>query len=557
MIYLYERQTSKVPGLTSIFVECEYNKRVLDAIKSLHCCNFSKKTKMWEVPLKYLSELIDMLCVIDDIQLELCDINIEPDIVYELGEYKTKPFDYQLEGIQFGLNHDCWALLDVPGLGKTLQLIYLAQELKEQRGLKHCLVICGINTLKTNWEKEIKKHSDLSCMILGARVNRKGKVVFDGIKERLKQLKSEIDEFFVITNIETLRDKDIIKEILNGPNEFDMIILDEAHMCKSSSSIQGENLLKLNKAKYRIPATGTLLLNSPLDAYVTLKWIGADRSTKTNFDNYYCSYGGPFGNDFMGYRNLDTIKTQLDLFSLRRRKDLLNLPPKTVIEEYVDMGDEQQKFYSEIVDGIVDNIDKVNLNPDVVLSMVMRLRQATACPSILTSSNIPSAKLDRACDLCEQLVSDGNKVVVFSTFKQTVYELGRRLSHLKPLVGTGDTPDIEISNNVEAFQNDDEHSVFIGTWQRCGTGITLNRASYMIFIDTPWTDGTFQQNCDRIHRIGSNNPVFIYTLVTTNTVDEKVLEIVQDKAAISGYIVDDEITQKSIDSLRKYIKELM
>ena len=154
-------------------------------------------------------------------------------------------------------------------------------------------------------------------------------------------------------------------------------------------------------------------------------------------------------------------------------------------------------------------------------------------------------------------MSDGNKVVVFSTFKQTVYELGRRLSHLKPLVGTGDTPDIEISNNVEAFQNDDEHSVFIGTWQRCGTGITLNRASYMIFIDTPWTDGTFQQNCDRIHRIGSNNPVFIYTLVTTNTVDEKVLEIVQDKAAISGYIVDDEITQKSIDSLRKYIKELM
>lgn len=557
MIYLYERQTSKVPGLTSIFVECEYNKRVVEILKTFNCCNFSQRTKMWEVPLKYLSNLIDQLCVIDSIQLELCDITIDEDIEYPLGEYKTKPFPYQLEGIQFGLNHDSWALLDVPGLGKTLQLIYLAKELKEQRGLKHCLVVCGINTLKTNWKKEIEKHSDLSCTILGSRVNKKGKLVFDGIKERLAQLNSPIQEFFVITNIETLRDDKIIKAILGGPNEFDMIVVDEAHMCKSSSSIQGANLLKLNKARYRIPATGTLLLNSPLDAYVVMKWIGADRSTKTNFDRYYCTYGGPFGKDFIGYRNLDTMKTQLDLYSLRRKKDLLNLPPKTVIEEYVDMDKEQQKFYGEIVDGIVDNIDKVTLNADVVLSMVMRLRQATACPSILTSQNIPSAKLDRACDLCEQLVSDGNKVVVFSTFKQSVYELEKRLKHLKPLVGTGDTPDGDISNNVETFQTDDEHKVFIGTWQRCGTGFTLNRASYMIFLDTPWTDGTFQQNCDRIHRIGSENPVFIYTLITTNTVDEQVLEIVQDKAAIADYVVDDEITTKSLDSLRKYIKELM
>ena len=556
MIHIYERQTSKVPGLTSLFIQFPYRKEIVDELKNLPCANFSKKTKLWEVPVKYLSDVLDKLCVYDDIQFDMCDINISEDETYELQDYKTTPFPYQKDGIQFGLNHDKWMLLDVPGLGKTLQLIYLAQELKEKRGLQHCLVLCGINTLKTNWKKEIIKHSDLSCRILGEKINRKGKVVYGGVDDRLAQLKSDIEEFFVITNIETIRDDRIVKAILNGPNNFDMIVLDEAHVCKNSTSQQGENLLKLNKATYRIPATGTLLLNSPLDTFVLLKWIDADRSTKTNFENYYCVYGGLFGKDFMGFRNLDTLRAQLDLYSLRRRKDLLNLPPKTVIDEYVDMSDAQKKFYRDIENGIVDEVDKVTLKPDIVLGMILRLRQATACPSILTTSNVPSAKLDRCCDLCDQIIADGNKVVIFSTFKQTVDELARRLYAYHPVIGTGDTPDDVISENIDKFQNESENKVFLGTWQRCGTGITLNAATYMIFIDTPWTDGAFQQACDRIHRIGSNRPVFIYNLICSNSVDEKVLEIVQDKAALSDFIVDNEITRKSLASLQKYIEEL-
>ena len=556
MIHISERQTSKVPGLTSLFIDFPFKQEIVDDIKSLPCTNFSKKTKLWEVPIKYLSELLDMLCVYDDIKLDLCDIDIEQDKKYELINYKTKPFPYQEEGIQFGLNHDKWMLLDVPGLGKTLQLMYLAQELKEKRGLKHCLVICGINSLKTNWEKEINKHSDLTCTILGKKITKKGKVRFGGIEDRLKQLNSPIDEFFVITNIETIRSDKIVKAILNGPNDFDMIVLDEAHVCKNSTSSQGANLLKLTKATYRIPATGTLLLNNPLDVYVPLKWIDADRSTKTNFENYYCVYGGLFGNDFMGYRNLDTLKTQLELYSLRRKKDLLDLPPKTVIEEYVDMNEQHQKFYNDIENGIVDEVDKVRLVPDVVLGMVLRLRQATACPSILTSTYVPSSKIDRCCELCEEIIADGNKVVVFSTFKQTADEIFDRLKHHNPVKGTGDIPDEEISSNIDKFQTQDDIKVFVGTWQKCGTGFTLNAANYMIFIDTPWTDGAFQQASDRIHRIGSKRPVFIYNLICSNTIDEKVLEIVQDKAALSDFIVDDEISQKSLSSLQKYIEEL-
>ena len=78
----------------------------------------------------------------------------------------------------------------------------------------------------------------------------------------------------------------------------------------------------------------------------------------------------------------------------------------------------------------------------------------------------------------------------------------------------------------------------------------------MIFLDTPWTDAAFTQACDRIYRIGTSEAVTIYNLITTDTVDEKVLEIIQDKAAISDYVLDGTITQKSLNSLQKYIEEL-
>lgn len=556
MITITEKITSKVPGITSVFVDFKYNPDIVQEIKSLPCFNYSKKTNQWEVPIIYLSQLIDKLCVFDDIELKLCQITFEEDIEYELSTYKTEPFKYQLEGIQFGLNHDKWLLLDPPGLGKTLQIMYIAEELKKREGIEHCLVVCGINTLKTNWKKEIEKHSNLSCRILGEKINSKGKVSYGSINDRLEQLKSNIEEFFVITNIETLRDDRIIKALLKGKNKFDMIVVDEVHKCKSSTSQQGANLLKLKNAKYKIAATGTLLLNNPLDTYVPLKWIDADRSTTTNFERYYCVYGGQFGNDFIGYRNLDTIKKQLELYSLRRQKSLLNLPPKNIINEYVDMSETQKTFYDNVKNGVKEEVDKVNLKPNVVLGMVMRLRQATACPSILTSKSIPSAKIDRVCDLCEEICSEGHKVVVFSTFKETVNELIPRLSQYNPLMGTGDIADEIISKNVDDFQTRPDNKVFIGTWQKCGTGLTLTAATHMIFLDTPFTNAAFEQACDRIYRIGTTEPVFIYNLITTDTIDERVKEIVEDKAALSDFVIDDIITQNSLNSLQKYIEEL-
>lgn len=556
MIFIEERKNKNIPGMSSLYIKFKYNADIVNNLKTLPNYHYDKKTYEWEIPISSLEEIISKLHYIDDIELKTLKYKPKVDIKHKLSKYKLKPFPYQEEGIQYGLNHDKWLLLDKPGLGKTSQIIHIAEELKKAGKIKHCLIICGINTLKTNWEKEISKHSDLSSMILGKRINRKNNVVFESIPYRVEQLENKIDEFFIITNVETLRDERIIKAILKGKNKIDMVVIDEAHVLKSPTSHQSKNILKLKSPEYKIAATGTLLLNNPLDAYVPLKWIGAENASYTNFKYYYCIYGGQFNNDFIGFRNLDTLKYMLSHYSLRRDKSLLNLPPKTIINEYVEMDNSQAKFYDEVTKGIKDNVDKVKLNNATILGLVTRLRQATACPSILTTVPINSSKIDRCIDLIEQITSEGDKVVVFSTFKQTVDVLKNKLAQFNPLIGTGDIEDDVISQNVDTFQNNPDNKVFIGTWQKCGTGLTLTAASYMIFIDTPWTDAAFEQACDRIHRIGTQKPVTIYNLITTGTIDERVLEIVEDKAAISSYVIDDEITEKGLNSLKKYIEEL-
>ena len=327
------------------------------------------------------------------------------------------------------------------------------------------------------------------------------------------------------------------------------------HNCKSPTSIQGKNLLKLS-AKYMILATGTILMNSPLDAYVPLKWIGADRSTYTNFKFYYCNFTGQFNNILLGYRNMDILKDQLEDVSLRRTKDLLDLPEKTVITEYVDMNDKQHSFYDNIKEGIIQQVDKVKMSTASLLAIVTRLRQATACPSILTTENIHSSKIERASDLAKQIIENGDKVVIFSTFKDSLYELEKEFNEIDYVVCHGDVSDSDINILKNRFQEDDNCKVMLATWQKMGTGITLTAASYAIFLDTPWTSSQAQQAEDRIYRIGSKKPVFIYYLVCKDTIDKRVNEIVKDKQLLSDYVVDGECPLDLADRLRKIIEDL-
>lgn len=237
MIEITEQISHYVPGETSLYVKFDWDPQRVAFIKTLDPVHFHKAEKLWEVPLGFLQVLLDEFTTQDNISVKLLPFSSEPLLSpVRLGEYKTQPFEYQLEGIQYGLNHDKWLLLDEPGLGKTLQMLYLAQERRKRNSIRHCLIICGVNTLKDNWRKEVEKHTDLSCRILGERITRTGRRVVGTIAQRVEQLQKGIEEFFVITNIETIRSGAIVKELLKKENGFDMIVVDEIHHCKSHNS---------------------------------------------------------------------------------------------------------------------------------------------------------------------------------------------------------------------------------------------------------------------------------------------------------------------------------
>lgn len=557
MITIKEDIAKKVPGITSLFLTFNYNEQILDIIKRCQGPNWSKKDKVWEIPSSNLSYLLDQLTLIDDIKLEFYQEKEKPYAKYKHPEdSKLSLFKHQLEAVEYGLNHDKWMLLDAPGLGKSASLIYLAEELYRQNKIEKCLIICGINALKRNWEKEIKKFSNLPCRIIGQHITKKGTVTAKSIPERIKELSQKLEEFFIILNIENLRSEDVLKAINDGPNKYGLICFDEIHKAKDVNSQSGKHVCKL-KSQYKVAATGTLLLNSPLDSYLALKWIDAEHSTYSNFKYYYCVYGGPFNNELKGFKNTDTLKDQIDKYSLRRTKDILDLPPKNIIEEYIELDEKQRIFYENVVQGVVHDVKEgIKLNPDNLLAMTTRLRQAVDCPQVLTNEEIPNAKIDRCVDLAEQILSDPNeKLVIMNMFKAPCEQIAKALNKYSPLICTGDVPDDIVSNYVDKFQTDPNCRVMICTGQKMGTGITLNASSNMILFSCPWTEGVLTQWEDRVHRIGSKNPVFIYHLWALDTFDMRVKELVDMKGAISDYIVDG-ITDTHLNILKKYIEEL-
>ena len=531
-------------GQTSLFVSFDYDPKIIENIKQANRYVYDDTTKTWEMPLNNLSYLIDNLTSIDDINLDFLPEEKAEELPLVV-DYKLKPFNYQLEGIKWLINHENGLLLDVPGLGKTAQVIYAAEELKAQKNIKHCLIICGINTLKNNWKREIQKFSNLDCIIIGEKINSKGKISYASVKDRAEQLYQPIKEFFVILNVESLRDSTVVDAIKSSHNSFDMIVIDEIHKLKgATTSQQSKNLLKLVKVgKYHYGLTGTLLVNSPLDAYIPLKFIRRERANFTNFKKFYCNINFVFGHQqIVGYKNVDLLKEEIGQCSLRRDKSLLDLPEKIIVPEFLDMPDSQLEFYENLQKGLVSEADRVNIKNTSLLGLITRLREATSCPSVLSSKNISNVKIERACELVEEITSNGEKVVIFSVFKEPLYILNKILGK-DSLLCTGDQSEQELSDNIHKFQNENKYKVMLCTSSKMGTGITLTAASYEIHLDTSWTYAEFEQCCDRCHRIGTEKTVIIYDLIARKTIDERVYNLINTKKEISDYIIDNKYNE--------------
>lgn len=497
----------------------------------------------FEVPIRYFLDVLNALEYWDleiigevpkDVQSYIDSRNRIVEATPGEFTYKTEPFEHQVEGFEYAKDHPCFLLGDEQGLGKTKQAIDIAVSRKHE--FRHCLIVCCVSGLKWNWAKEVEIHSNEQAHIIGSRVNRKGNLTIDGVQKRVEDLLLDHKEYFLITNIETLRDKSFTSALkeLTQTGEIGMVVVDEIHKCKNPSSQQGTALHSLNSF-YKIGLTGTPLLNSPVDTYNILKWLGVERHSFSAFKERYCVLDN-FG-QVTGYRNLTELKNLVMDNMLRRTKEqVLDLPEKIRSTEYVDMNKDQAKIYNEVRTKLIEDIDKVMLSSNP-LAETIRLRQATGNPKVLTTKKVKSAKFERALEIIQECIENEQSVIVFSNWEKVITPFSKQAKSLAPCyLVTGETDDkFEV---IEQFTNDNRPAIICGTIGALGTGFTLTKATTVIFLDSPWTKGEKDQAEDRAHRIGATSTVSIITLVCKNTMDETIEDIVASKGELADYIVD-------------------
>lgn len=560
-----EKLSNNILVKKSAFVSFDYNPDIVSFIKQMGTRVYNPDNHTWEMPInniiglcnKFENQEIQISGIYEDLHKQEFEIDIPKDF-----EFKTKPFRHQVDGVRFGLNKKKFLLCDDQGLGKTKQIIDLVGCLEKTDNINKVLVVCGVNSLKYNWQSEISIHSDEKGWVLGTRFRKTtGKAYEGSTKDKLEDLDNLPDCRYIITNIETLRAgaEKITKSKYHFPiaeklqelcknGTISVIAFDECHKSKEPTSLQSRAMINV-QAKYMVAMSGTPLMNNPLDLYFPMKWLGYENHSFYQFKQHYCTLGGWGGSQVVGYKNLEEIRAMMDNIMLRRLKtEVLDLPEKIRKIEYVDMTSKQNQIYKEVYNGVMSDLQKIKFSNNP-LSMMIRLRQATGWTGIISNTVQESAKMERMIELVQEIVANGQKAIIFSNWESITEVAKEKLKSYNPAYITGATKADERMKEVDRFQNDDKCRVIIGTIGAMGTGLTLTAAQNVIFLDSPWNMALKAQAEDRAHRIGTKGTVNIITLVCKNTIDERIEELVEKKGQIADALVDGKISVDDINFL--------
>ena len=300
--------------------------------------------------------------------------------------------------------------------------------------------------------------------------------------------------------------------------------------------------------------TGTPIVNKPTDLYLPLKLV--DGHSVKNYwlwCNHFCILGGYGDHEIVGYKNIPDLKQMLQKNMIRRLKsDVLDLPPKIYYNEFVENTVVQQNLYSKVRKNIIKDKEEIisSMNPIV---QMLKLRQVNGNPELVDKNIIiddkyvsKNAKLIRLLELIADIVNRDEKVVIFSNWVESLKTIYRFVaSKYKTCCFTGSMDESAREKHKQMFISNPDYKIMLGTIGALGTNHTLTVANNVIFYDDPWNPATKSQAEDRVHRIGTNKSVNIYTLITKDTIDEVVNNILKDKQDISDYIVDNGLNIKN------------
>ena len=503
---------------------------------------------------------------------------------------KLKPYDYQDYGIRFMidklLKYKMVLNADSVGLGKTICTIGTMKWFIENKGYKKILIICK-KSIKKQWKDEIDKFTDFSNDFV---------INFTGEKPKDRQKAYDeydaCDKGILITNYHNfLNDTDRIKAL-----DYDLVVIDEVHSIKARTGKLNNNIAKAVRGTPIIFLTGTPIMSKPEDIFGIIQIANPNYfGPWKEFSKEHLVYARTnFGNELIGAKGLDRLREKVQNILIRRTEYevSIQLPKTNIIKKSCSMDDVQVKLLNEISEETMEIMNQMSKLKDKDGNIknhelyerldgrskgLIAARQA-ACtdPRMFLFSNskqmrekygsmIPgnykmSDKMESTIDTVEDIIQEGNKVIIFSKFRTSACLIAQYIQDklkVPVLMYTGTEDQQKRDTNVSLFKESENHCVLVGT-DAMAEGLNLQVAKYIINIDQPDTYAIKTQRIGRARRAGSLfDNVIVYDMITSdngnvNSKDEERLRNIEKNKELSDALVSIDNSQRKalIDAMK-------
>ena len=452
-------------------------------------------------------------------------------VVIDYKKYSHRPpLEHQKEAIQKLVENKKFILADDMGLGKTTSTIIAALE----TGAKKMLIICPAS-LKINWQREIENYSNRTTSIIEG--------------------KKWDDADFVIINYDIIKnfhdDKKKTESII-VKSKFDLVIIDEAHYVQNSQAQRTKLINDIGRKVERVwLLTGTPITSRPINYFNLLSLI--DSPVAQNWMAYVKRYCNGFQFqarrrkiwNVSGASNLEELRDRTSPLVLRRLKEnVLDLPEKIITPVYLRLKSNE---YEELMGEYYDWYDK-NGESD---SLTLQFTKLTKVRQVIAEE-----KTKATIELCENIIEQGKKVIVFTNFTKSLemilQHFGKNAVRLD-----GQMSQKERQLSVDRFQNEEDVTIFVGNIKAAGVGITLTAAEAVVMNDLSFLPSDHSQAEDRSYRYGQKNNVLVYYPIFDNTVEGIIYDILKKKKNIFETIMGDNAnSMDSVEEIMNLINEM-
>ena len=472
-------------------------------------------------------------------------------------KYKLKPFDHQIDALEYGWDRAEFGLFMEMGTGKSKVLIDNMGMLYLDGQINFALVIAPKGVYR-NWvAKEIPEHmsDDIPHRVIRwvSGPNKKQ-------QEEMRSVKDKFDGLTIfVMNVEaysSLKGQKAGAWMAGALGARGMIAIDESTTIKNHKAKRTKALMKIAAGfKYRRLLTGSPVTKSPMDIYSQCEFL---RPGLLGFESYYAfqgryavvqrrTMGAAAFQQIVGFRNLDELTQRIDMFSFRvLKKDCLDLPDKIYTARYVGMTPQQFEMYEQIRRHAMVLLDSGEMSTaPAVITQMLRLQQIMSGHLKTDDGDMlyfPSKRMEAL----EEIINEHNgKAIIWSRFRYDIIQitemLNKKFGQGCAVSYFGDTSDDDRAAAVLNFQNPDHPlKFFVGNPATAGYGLTLTEANLVVYYANDFNLETRIQSEDRAHRIGQKNNVTYIDLICEGSIDERIVKALRAKIDIGAKVLGED-----------------